>query len=466
MDRKNDASDPGSEKDPGSPPPHKHRLWLLAAIPAGLLLLAVIVVFVISPFRPSQTAEVIGKLIAPGKGAGTTEDAAVGEDVAADLSDVHPVQNVIPFALTNGQHLEVPLMPAYCRNVLLIGPDTYGNYDTMMIVSLNPVTRDIRYFSLPRDIYVDYSEEAKRRILEVLPHFASDTPIFKINAAHYLGRKIGYREGEGRFGDPELDFMADLLQEIFGIQIDDYVIARHDAFRQIVDYFGGVTVDVPYRMKYRDPVQDLDIDLQPGVQRLDGANAEGFFRFREGYDENGKFTNYGDIERKKHQTEFFKAFAEQHLTLANVGRMAGVIHDIHQYITTSIESSDAIAWYIRLGGDYAGKGFTQSSGEMPCTDFKANGIYFLELTTATPPDKTILGENRDQGDPDASPASPDAGSATTSAGVALDGVTDAPSTTGSAMEGAPNPSISPSESAVQPSIAPDTTGSGITQSGK
>ena len=41
--------------------------------------------------------------------------------------------------------------------------------------------------------------------------------------------------------------------------------------------------DVPQRMYYSDPTQDLYIDLQPGLQTLNGEQAMGLVRFRKGY---------------------------------------------------------------------------------------------------------------------------------------------------------------------------------------
>jgi LCP family protein required for cell wall assembly len=367
----------------------KKSKWWWASVPLILILLATIAVFAISPFKPTQTAAVLTKLLSPVK-----KEQAPLADTVSTAGAITISANSIPYALTNGQSLATPLVSGNTRNILLIGPDISGNYDTMMIVSLNTVTRDIRYFSLPRDIYVDYSEQIKDELIKVWPKYAENTPIFKINAAHYLGKRINYRFGNGRFGNPEFDFMTDLLQEMFGIQIDDYIVAKPLSFRKIVDYFGGVDMEVPYRMDYFDPTQDLRIDLQKGFQHLDGFNAEGFFRFREGYNEQGKFINHGDIERKKHQTDFFQAFATQKLTLINAGKMAGMVHDIMQYIDTSITSSDAIADYIRLVADFATNGYTQSSGEIECTDFMANSIYFLDLVTRNVSDKSILKEGK------------------------------------------------------------------------
>ena len=54
-----------------------------------------------------------------------------------------------------------------------------------------------------------------------------------------------------------------------------------NGFRNIIDAIGGVEFDVPIRMFYNDPEQNLHIDLQKGKQLLNGKKAEMLVRFRQ-----------------------------------------------------------------------------------------------------------------------------------------------------------------------------------------
>lgn len=76
---------------------------------------------------------------------------------------------------------------------------------------------------------------------------------------------------------------------ILDVPIDYYAIVNLDIFQGLVDALGGVTVDVPYRMLYRDNAAGLVIDFQPGPQRMDGVQASKFIRYRE--------TVRGDFDR-------------------------------------------------------------------------------------------------------------------------------------------------------------------------
>lgn len=285
-----------------------------------------------------------------------------------------------PYSLTDHQKYAKKLVEDDSINVLLIGPDVSGaNYDTLMIVSLDEKNNVMKLINLPRDIYIDYSDEVKSELKKVWSSYSKSKGIYKINAAHTIGKKIGYKDGTGRFGSPEFDFTADLIDEVFGIYIDDFAYVKPSSFRQIVDYFGGVKIDVPYRMKYSDPTQNLTINLKKGLQTLNGSQAEGFVRFRQGVDDKGKSISIGDIERKKNQVAFIKAFVDQHLTLKNIGKFITIFNDMNRYVTTSITAEKA-GDYAKVAERLYKNNFSQVSEEIACEDQKIDGVYYLKLT--------------------------------------------------------------------------------------
>ncbi len=85
------------------------------------------------------------------------------------------------------------------------------------------------------------------------------------------------------------DGLREAVQDILGVPVDYYAIIDVNIFERIVDALGGIDVNVPYRMYYRDSAAGLLIDLEPGPQHLDGAETAGFVRFRA--------TARGDIDR-------------------------------------------------------------------------------------------------------------------------------------------------------------------------
>ncbi len=146
-----------------------------------------------------------------------------------------------------------------------------GLTDTMVVVQLNPAQNAIKMLSVPRDTRVG----------------AGFTSNDKINAAISGGPDSSVRAVEG----------------LLGIQLSGYLMVSIDGTRELVQALGGVRVFVPETMKYSDTAAKLKIDLQPGWQTLNGAQAEGFLRFRH--------DNLGDIGRVQRQQAFFRALLDK-----------------------------------------------------------------------------------------------------------------------------------------------------------
>lgn len=281
------------------------------------------------------------------------------------------------YNITNNQRYYKPLVTDSDRNVLLIGEDaSSGNYDTIIVASISVKNKKIRLYNFPRDIYIDYSDEILNELKKKSPALYNAKGFQKINAAHTVGARIEYKKGTGRFQDSNFDFLADLIEEVFGITIHDYAYVNTKGFREIVDLFGGVEIDVPLRMKYDDPVQNLHIDLKKGRQRLNGAQAEGFVRFRQGYDENGVFRNYSDQFRKENQNVFLKEFFKQHVNVKNLGKVDDLVKLLGKNVKTSISDSKKISSYVGLLGKALTGKFEQESFIIECEGKSIKGIYF------------------------------------------------------------------------------------------
>jgi len=298
-------------------------------------------------------------------------------------NDNNNEENPKDYNITANQRYYKPLVSDSDRNVLLIGEDYFsGNYDTIIIASISEKNKKIQLFNFPRDIYIDYSEEILDRLKEKSPALYNAKGFQKINAAHTVGARIGYKNGEGRFGNSNFDFLADLIEEVFGITVHDYAYVNTKGFREIVDMFGGVDIYVPVRMKYDDPLQNLHIDIEKGMQHLNGEQAEGFVRFRQGYDENGEFKNYSDQFRKENQNEFLKAFFKQHVSIKNLGKVDDLIKLLNKNVLTSIDDTKKISTYVSLLGKALTGKYTQESSLIECEDpKKIDGVYFDIIRT-------------------------------------------------------------------------------------
>ncbi len=180
-------------------------------------------------------------------------------------------------------------------NFLLVGLDqTELLSDVIVVGCFDSKTNDITLISIPRDTYVDMSDELRAEIRADGIHMPSQ---LKINAIHsYAGKEKGEY------------YLEKYLEEMMGIEIDYFAEVNTAAFRDIVDAVGGIDMEIrPEGYHYVDPTQNLVIDVPGGMQHLDGAMAEGVVRYRHDYVQ-------GDIERIDVQQQFMQEFFSQVLT--------------------------------------------------------------------------------------------------------------------------------------------------------
>lgn len=263
--------------------------------------------------------------------------------------------------------------------------------DVIMVARLHNVETnpEVSILQIPRDTYVTMSsklhvDDKGNLTFENFNPKANSTYPTKINAVYYHGRKLGethiknlLSEADGKNddeisalctgskykflnADPEkvkgyvdskdnadkkvyleeittdfgITYLSTLIYYYFGIEIDYQAKADLSGFRGVVDAVGGVDLYVPERMYYKDPYQDLYIDLYPGQQHLDGDKAEQFVRFR-GY-------KTGDIGRLNAQKTFINAFVDKLLSPSTITRIDDVVVEVKKNVYTSISVNDML----------------------------------------------------------------------------------------------------------------------------
>jgi|LSQX01.1.fsa_nt_gb LCP family protein required for cell wall assembly len=188
-------------------------------------------------------------------------------------------------------------------NVLVMGTDG-GNTrtDTMVLICVNPREKEVKMLSIPRDTRVRINNSFE-----------------KINAATVRGGA---------------ELAVQKVMEVTGIPIHNYVMVDLKGFRSVIDILDGLDFDVPQRMYYVDPYQDLRIDLQKGPQHLDGKKAEQLVRYRSYPD--------GDLGRVRVQQEFLKELANQKLKLEYLSKADDIIKEVFKNIDTDIGLAEAL----------------------------------------------------------------------------------------------------------------------------
>lgn len=173
-------------------------------------------------------------------------------------------------------------------NVLVMGVND-GLTDTIMLASYDIKTQRVDVISVPRDTY--YPRKGYQ-----------STAAHKINAIYGNDKAVGTALA-----------VSDVL---LGMPVNYYVVIKYDGVEKIVDSMGGVPMNIPFHMQYKDPYDKppLIIDIPEGEQVLDGKKAVQFLRFRKGSPGHPGYPQ-GDVGRVMAQQEFVKSAFKQAIGL-------------------------------------------------------------------------------------------------------------------------------------------------------
>ena len=137
----------------------------------------------------------------------------------------------------------------------------------------------------------------------------------KINHAYAFGGKTLAKE---------------TVENFLGISLDHTIVINFSSFKKIIDAIGKVELVVEKRMYYCDPNDDnggLTIDLQPGLQSLDGDAAIQYVRYRD---------EEGDIGRVKRQERFLQAFAKKLSSRENILKLPELFKAFASMVNTDM----------------------------------------------------------------------------------------------------------------------------------
>ncbi|MDL2248207.1 LCP family protein [Tyzzerella sp. OttesenSCG-928-J15] len=220
---------------------------------------------------------------------------------------------------------------------LIVGVDNDKTHsDTMILACFDPETVEVTLLSLPRDSRVTMPDE-QIEILKEKGAYVPPSGTCKLTEVHhyaYLADK-----------DLAVDFLRAQIKDLLDVDVDFYAKVDFEALYYLVEQIGGVEFDVPVRMYYYDPTQNLTIDLQPGVQTLNGDKAEQLVRYR----------SYpgGDFMRMEVQQEFVKAFVKQALSKESIVKnIPSFAAAAIKYVETDFNIAD-IPGYLKYLDDFS-----------------------------------------------------------------------------------------------------------------
>jgi len=241
------------------------------------------------------------------------------EDLLVDTPTVMIEDPIVPEETTGAEVMPEPepvVKVPDTINGLLIGFDrSQGLTDVIMVAHIDPTNNEVQIISIPRDLEVYFTEEEFKKIKANNPN--NRILHAKLNNIYSL---IGWDA-------QALQDIKSVVEVITGLEMDYMMTIDIDGFKDMVDAVGGVEFYVPQRMYYNDPYQDLYIDLEEGLQILDGDKAEQLVRFRKGYER-------GDLQRIEVQQDFVAATVDQVIHKSNFSEIQQLLSTGYDMINT------------------------------------------------------------------------------------------------------------------------------------
>lgn len=191
---------------------------------------------------------------------------------------------------------------------LLAGTNDSYNTDTIILCSVDVKSGKINMISIPRDSMVD--------------------------------RNIKYRKINNAYGRKGAEELCTEVTGVTGVPINYYCIINVDSFVKIVDLIGGVDYNVPIRMYHPDADSKYTIDLQKGMQTLNGNEAAQFCRYRS--------TSENDFGRMNRQKDFLMAALRQVRDKFQVSQIEDFINVFNESVKTNMSVRDMVWFYINV----------------------------------------------------------------------------------------------------------------------
>lgn len=156
--------------------------------------------------------------------------------------------------------------------------------DTIMVASIERSTNRLALISIPRDIYTDIPGVAKK---------------YKINDAYAIGERSDQDNGG-------LELAKETVEQISGLDIHFTMSVNFEAFQELINTLGGITVYVPRDFRETAQWEGQEFFMPKGYQTMDGETALLYVRAR---------YSTSDFDRARRQQDVLLAIKNKALNL-------------------------------------------------------------------------------------------------------------------------------------------------------
>jgi polyisoprenyl-teichoic acid--peptidoglycan teichoic acid transferase len=221
-------------------------------------------------------------------------------------------------------------------NILLLGKGGVGHAgadltDTIIVASIDPISKTSTLVSIPRDLWVTPSGFGATKINAVYANA-------KNRALNTNPKDKNKAERTG------VDATQKVISQILGIPIHYYGMIDFEGFKQAVDIVGGVDINVPKESAVQEHLWDSTrgrpyyLNVQPGMQHFDSTKALYFARSRH-------TSLRGDFSRSERQRLLIQALSQKVLsagTYTNPVKINSLMDAFGDHLSTDFSVNNAL----------------------------------------------------------------------------------------------------------------------------
>lgn len=195
--------------------------------------------------------------------------------------------------------------------------------DTMMIASYDPQVDSVTFLSVPRDLYIHYNSKRSGRLNWLFPYYYySNNGDFNVAANKLMGK----------------------MKKITGINVDYYALVDFDWFKNLIDSFDWININVPQTIVDKEyPTEDwgyTTFKISQWVHKMDWETALKYARSRH---------STSDFSRSRRQQQIIKAVIQEFFSFENItsiDKLKSIYWEYKNMLKTNI-SFKQILWMVK-----------------------------------------------------------------------------------------------------------------------
>jgi LCP family protein required for cell wall assembly len=213
--------------------------------------------------------------------------------------------------------------------LLILGTDyreqtRTANTDVIMLITMNPINKTATLVSIPRDTYVKPSDIKGNKANSFYAAFLYSNS-FKSAPQDKIERQ-GFA----------MDRIKLLFSEFLDISIDYVTIMNFQAFVDVIDAFGGLEIEVDQDMCHKDSADGSNINLNKGLQTLNGKNSLDFVRYRQSMNCDPKTEVSSDFERNLRQQLVLSQLVEKVKSPKTLTKVENIFRAVEENVHTDL----------------------------------------------------------------------------------------------------------------------------------